>query len=72
MKAKVLVKFRDKKAKVIREIGNEFEVSEKRFTDINKTAMKLGYETFIEEIEEDLGNQELEEKNNVKEGTKNK
>lgn len=46
MKVKALVKFKDLKEKKTRKIGEEFEVTKKRFEEINSTK----YGKLVEEI----------------------
>lgn len=47
MKAKVLRKFKDKKDKKLREVGEEFVVSKERFEEINSTK----YGKLVEEVQ---------------------
>lgn len=49
MKARTLVRFRDKAENVYREIGEEFELSEERFDEISSVK---GYGQLIERVEE--------------------
>lgn len=49
MKARVVVRFSDKKEQKMREIGEEFEVTKKRFKEINST--KHG--VLVEEVNEE-------------------
>ena len=49
MRVKTLVKFRDLKEKKLREVGEEFEVTKKRFEEINSTK----YGKLVEEVEEE-------------------
>ena len=49
MKVKTIVKFRDLKEKKLRKIGEEFEVTKKRFEEINSTK----YGKLVEEIKEE-------------------
>lgn len=50
MKVKALKRFHDKKEKQTREIGNIFEVSKKRFEEINSA----GHGVLVEELKEEL------------------
>lgn len=52
MKAKVIEKFYDLKEETLRHVGDEFELTEKRFDEINATAKKVYGAKFIESVEE--------------------
>ena len=46
-KATVTKRFRDIEAGKIREVGETFEASEQRLSDINAAARKQGFEAFV-------------------------
>lgn len=51
MRVKTLDTFFDKKENVIRKVGDEFECSQDRFEEINKTAKDVYNSIFVEALE---------------------
>lgn len=51
MKAEVIVRFKDVKEEKIRDIGEVFELTKTRFTDINKKAEKSYGKSFLKEAD---------------------
>lgn len=52
MKIKALRRFEDYKEDVIREVGDEFEVTEERFEEIKVGLTKFGEGDWVEEVVE--------------------
>lgn len=52
MKVEVLKRFHDRKENVIREVGDVFEVDEKRFTQIETGLAKFGKGDWVKEVVE--------------------
>jgi hypothetical protein len=68
MKAKAIKVFRDNKSRVMRNIGDEFEVTPERLAEINGTKYGILVEEVNESAQETPGDQAQDEKPEKKNG----